>query len=429
MNFECIAIGDELLDGRVAEGNAAWLGAFLFENGASLSRVTTVSDELDEIVGAIEYARAPVVVICGGLGPTADDRTRDAAASWKQVELTEDAESRIRLEARFAARNIKITANNYHQAVFPAGAIVLPTEVGSAAGFELEADARRYFFFPGVPSEFRWFAQTYLLPLLAGARSHRSCLYFYGRGESALENDLIGIEELAKNTDVRVGYRAAFPIIELKLSGAEQAVADVRRFVISRSAKFLVGENEEHLPHRVGRLLKAQSSTVTTAESCTAGGIAAAITDVAGSSAWFERGFITYSNQAKIDLVNVTSGILQKFGAVSAQTVCQMALGARQKAGADYAIAVSGIAGPGGGTAEKPVGTVHFGLATPSGVWHQHVVFSFRSREQVRTATIYTSLALLLAVLEDDFGRFRAHGPFDHDEVFSPDGIEITEPE
>jgi PncC family amidohydrolase len=176
-------------------------------------------------------------------------------------------------------------------------------------------------------------------------------------------------------------------------------------------------------------LFKELGSTVTTAESCTAGGIAAAITDVAGSSAWFERGFITYSNASKIEEIDVAPAILQAFGAVSAQTVCQMALGAQKRAGADFALAVSGIAGPDGGTPDKPVGTVHFGLATPSGVFHRHIVFPFRSREQVRTSTIYSALALLLAWLEGDMGRIRVDGPFGQDQVFGPSGIEITEPE
>jgi len=429
MKIECIAIGDELLDGRVVEANAAWLGAFLFENGGMLSRVTTVSDDLHDIVGALEEARAPIVVVCGGLGPTADDRTRDAVACWKRVELVEDADTRERLEARFAARKIKITSNNYRQATFPAGAGVLATEVGSAAGFSVDDDTRRFYFFPGVPSEFRWFAETYIRPLLKTAPSHRICLHFFGRGESSLENDLQGLEELAADRSVRVGYRASFPTIEIKLAGELEAVKEVCAFVLSRSSKYLVGQDEEMLPHRVGRLLKEHGLTVTTAESCTAGGIAAAITDVAGSSAWFERGFVTYSNASKVDEIQVAPAILQTFGAVSAQTVCQMALGAQKRAGADFALAVSGIAGPDGGTPDKPVGTVHFGLATPSGVFHKHVVFPFRSREQVRTSTIYTALALLLAWLEGDVGRFRVDGPYGQDQVFGPSGIEITEPE
>lgn len=410
--IECIAIGDELLDGRTAETNSSWLGSLLFDQGTSLSRVTIVGDDLHDIVGALEEARGQVVVVCGGLGPTADDMTRDAAAAWQKTQLVVDDVSRKRLEDRFAERGYTLTTNNYRQAMFPRTARVLATEVGSAAGFAIETDTRTFMFFPGVPKEFRWFVETYLVPLIELRPARRCQLYFFGRGESALEDDLRGLDALAAHHGVRVGYRVCYPEIEVKLSGTSDDVEHVRTFVLERVGAYNIGEDNESLAARVGRLLKQQSATVTTAESCTAGAIAAAITDIAGSSAWFERGFITYSNQAKIDLVGVSAETLKASGAVSAETVCQMAYGAREAAHATYALAVSGIAGPGGGTAEKPVGTIHFGVATPHGVWHMEAHFAFRTRDEVRVSTVYTALAILLSLLEGKTSRFTLHGPY-----------------
>ncbi|MEZ4461091.1 MAG: CinA family nicotinamide mononucleotide deamidase-related protein [bacterium] len=419
MKIECIAIGDELLDGRVVETNANWLGGQAFERGATLSRVTTVADDVLDIEGALEEAGGQIVVVCGGLGPTSDDVTRDAVARWLKTELVEDGPSKTRLEQRFAKRGITVTANNYRQVLFPRTAEILPTDVGSAAGFCVRLELRTFFFFPGVPSEFRWFFDTYVAPELPGGQATRCQLHFFGRGESALEDDLQGLDALSEAHHVRVGYRATYPLIEIKLAGTPAGVEAVRAFVLDKVGHYNVGEDNETLAARVGRLLNDRDATITTAESCTAGGIAAAITDVSGSSRWFERGFVTYSNDAKTEMLGVRAATLEAYGAVSAPTVCQMAAGARARANADVAVAVSGIAGPGGGTPEKPVGTVHFSVATRSEVWHYRAVFAGRSRDQVRQSAVYTALALVLALLEDKPHRFELDGPYDPTDVLS----------
>lgn len=425
MNIECIAIGDELLDGRIVEANSAWLGEFLSERGTNLARTTVIGDDVQNIVNALQQSQAALVVVCGGLGPTADDLTRDAVALWLGRELTPNELAKTRMETRFASRGVAITANNFRQVNFPEGATVLHTDVGSAAGFSVQTRHQTLMFFPGVPREFRWFVETYVTPQLPLVPIARTRLYFNGRGESTLENDLEGIEPLAAELGVRVGYRADFPVIEVKLSGPPQAVHTLREFVLARAARYLIAEDDETLSARIGTKLNARGFKLSTAESCTGGGIASAITDVSGSSAYFERAWVTYSNQAKVDELGVNHDIIVTHGAVSPQTVCQMALGARQKAHADLAVAVSGIAGPTGGTPEKPVGTVDLALATPDGTYYRRVRIALQERNFVRIGTVYTALAMVNAWLDGDPHRFKVHGPFSDDEVRAPHGVLI----
>jgi nicotinamide-nucleotide amidase len=430
--LSALCIGDELLDGRIADKNAAWLGARAAEHGSDLESVRIVGDDLDLIVAALEQASrdSDLIVVSGGLGPTADDITRDAAATWVGAELELDEQLLETLERRFAERGYPFTPNNRRQCMFPQGADILQTRVGTAAGFAVEKNGCRALFFPGVPPEFRWFVETYILPKIGQheGRRHRERLAFYGLGESQLESKLDGIEELAKEVGARVSYRAEYPVIEVNLKAIDEASLDrMRDHVLERVGPWLVAQGDETFAERLGQALLDHEATVTTAESCTAGRVAAKLTEISGSSGWFERGFLTYANDAKTDMLGVKPEILESFGAVSPQTVCQMAAGARAAAGATYAVATSGIAGPTGGTPDKPVGTVHFALATPDGVWHRHVAFSNRGRDRVLTASVYTVLSLLLWELEGRLDEHRVDGPFSDDEVWAPMGIRIED--
>jgi nicotinamide-nucleotide amidase len=381
-----------------------------------LTRAHFIPDALDEITRYLAQCKASIVVVSGGLGPTTDDLTRDAAALFMNVPLVEDALALEKLTSLFAARNVALTPNNFRQCLFPQGAEVLYSTVGTAAGFRLERGEQNFFFFPGVPREFEWFCQTYLN--LEKTSHQSSTLLFFGRGESHLENDLAGIEEL----NVSVGYRAAYPVIELKLSGASQDVQHALSFAKTRTGQWLIAEDDESLSARIGRLLKQRAMTVATAESCTAGGIAAEITRISGSSEWFHEGFVTYANHAKVRALGVLTPTLEQFGAVSQEVACQMALGAQRVAESTYAIAVTGIAGPTGGTELKPVGTVHFALAAPDGVWHRHFVFRRQSREGVREATIVAALTFLLHHLEERLKDYPTLGPYAAEDVMTETG-------
>ncbi len=420
-----ICVGDELLDGSIRDLNMRTLGSVLVDHGLKLDSSKVIRDGVDLISEALEKA-VGIVVVSGGLGPTQDDVTRDGAAAWAGVQLAEDRESLETLRRRFEERNYPFTDNNRRQAFFPVGADILPNPRGSAPGFKLKVAGTTAYFFPGVPSEFQAFCETHLAPELAQGTGVRTRLYFHGLGESQLETRLDGIEALAKELGSRVGYRADYPEIEVKLAAdSDEALESAVAFVESKIGLYAIGRDDEDISTRVGRLLMEQGATVTTAESCTAGGIAAKITDISGSSSWFEQGFVTYSNAAKHALIGVSNQTLERYGAVSAQVVTQMAAGARERAGATHALAVSGIAGPGGGTAEKPVGTVHFGLASPEGVYHQLIHFRVRTRERIRAGTVYSALAMLLWRLDGQSEHPNVRGPFAVEDVNTPEGITI----
>lgn len=433
--ISALCIGDELLDGRVRDKNAVWLAEFLGQNGLQLSSVHFIGDALETISGALQAlsADADTLVVCGGMGPTADDITRDAAADWLGVALKEDPQTLAGLQRRFAQRGYPFTPNNHRQALFPAGAKILPSEVGTAAGFMLEKSACQVFFLPGVPPEYRWFIRTYLHQRLgerggASARNEHASFSFLGIGESMLESKLAGIEPLAERLGAKVSYLANSPVVAVHLKApGGQALAELGDFILQRAKKWLIAQDEETLCERLCKLLRAQKYTVTSAESCTAGLLAAKLAEVPGASDWFERGFVTYADAAKVEMLGVRPHILEKFGAVSAQTACQMAAGAQRAAGADFALATTGFAGPTGGTPDQPVGTIHFALATPQGAWHYARRFPGRTRPQVLRAGVYTATALLLWHLE---GRLQEHplrGPFTRAQIWAEDGIAIVD--
>ncbi|RAL24920.1 damage-inducible protein CinA [Lujinxingia litoralis] len=417
-----LCIGDELLDGRVRDKNAHHVMMRGEDRLFKVVEMRVVRDDEAHIIAALDaMSTADIIVVSGGLGPTADDRTRDAAANWSEDTLLHDETSLQRLQARAAARGYTLSENNRRQCSFPSRATILATEVGTAPGFRVDHKGTQAFFFPGVPREFQWFVQRYLLPVLGTDSDQQAAttrLQFYGPGESKLETDLAGIEELATRLQGRVGYRASFPRIEVSLKAPEEeALAEMVTFVKERIGTYLITEGHETFFARVGRRLKEAQATVAVAESCTGGMLGAALTETPGSSAWFERGFLTYANQAKIDAVGVHPELLEKEGAVSAAVVCQMARGAAREAGAPFGLAISGVAGPAGGTPEKPVGTVDFALATPEGTYHRRTYSPGRDRDDIRLASVYTALSLLLWRLEDRLEAHTLRGPFDDRQV------------
>lgn len=433
MIVRAVCTGDELLDGRVRDLNIWTMGRLLAERGQRLDRVVLVDDAMEAIEDAIASSSegCDLLLVTGGLGPTSDDRTRDAIASLLGVALREDHEDLERILDRMRKKNYPFTENNRKQATFPEGASIIASEVGSASSFAVELNGALVVSMPGVPREMGWFLEQHLDAWLvrtggeAPRQRMRRSLHFFGVGESQLEDLLTGIDGLAAEQGVQVAWRADFPTLTLSLFGEEsEALTTLERFVRERVSAYLVGADDEQLFEHLARLLIEANATVSAAESCTAGLLAGAFTAVAGSSAYIEQSFITYSNASKSSLVGVDAEIIERFGAVSAQTVCQMASGVRKVAGATYGLGVSGIAGPGGGTPEKPVGTVHFALATPQGTYHRQVLLSGRSREQVRQASVYIAASLLLWTLQgDEMSERPVSGPYSEDEVWAARGI------
>lgn len=420
-----VCIGDELLDGRVAEANAHYLTRCARALQLEVRECRTVGDDTDAIVATLaDLDDVDLVVVSGGLGPTADDVTRQAAADFADASLVAVPAAIERLKQRFESRDITFTDNNLRQCRFPESADILPSEVGTADGFRLRTEDIDYFFFPGVPHEFRWFADRHLQQTQQHTPFRRR-FSFFGRGESDLEDRLGDLPQRAEQQGVKFGIRAEFPLIEIVIEGDDADGPTYESEIRDRIGRWLVAEGDQSLSKRLGEQLVGHGASVTVAESCTAGLLAAMLTEVSGSSRYFDVGYLTYANSAKVDLVGVDEHLLEEYGAVSPQVVTQMAAGARRRSGADYALSISGIAGPTGGTEDKPVGTVDFGLATPEGVLYRRVHLQGRSRRQVRVLSVHIAASMLLWRLEDRLSAHPVDGPFDYSDVDA--GISIDQ--
>ncbi len=414
-----VCVGDELLDGRVVDTNARFLIEQSRKRDLQICEWRVIADDLEAIRSTLdELNDHDQIVVSGGLGPTVDDVTRQAAANFAGSELVEDRDAYGRLRRRVSDRNRRMTDNNRRQCRFPADATILPSEVGTADGFRLDHLSSQYYFFPGVPREFRWFAQKYI-PAFGESETGKSGtrLHFFGLGESDLAERIDGIVDDADSSGVDVGFRADFPIIEVSITGDESATAAIEAGIRQNVGDWLVATDDQSLSGRVGERLVEQEATVCVAESCTAGLLGAELTRVSGSSRYFEEGYLTYSNSAKQRLLDVDAGLLERHGAVSPQVVTQMAAGARRRASADFALAISGIAGPTGGTDAKPVGTVDVALATPDSVFYRRSQFLKRTRRDVRILSVHVALAALLWHLEDRLDDHRFSGPHTYESI------------
>ncbi len=427
MIISMISIGTELLDGRVQDSNSQIVGAFLNDFAKRLDRIMVVPDEVRTIVQTLNNCERGVVIVSGGLGPTDDDLTRFALAQWCGKNLVEDSTSVEKIKEKFKAFGVPFTENNRRQALFPKDATILPNTQGTAPAFLVEHDGKQVYVFPGVPKEFSWCFNQYAKDVISSdiKRGFIRSLLFQGIGESRLASKLTRLEEF----QVTVGYRAFYPNLELKLKASdENEFSKAIDHIFDVVGRWYICESTQTPAQKVGELLLEKGLTLSTVESCTAGGISAEITAVAGSSAWFQMGFVTYSNHAKSSLVGVQSSILERYGAVSSQVVCQMALGGQRQSKADYSISVSGIAGPSGGSEQKPVGTVWFGLSTPKGTYVCLQNFRHSSRSKIRLASVAFAIRFLMWALEENLDQHKiVLGPFEDHEVFSETGILIKE--
>ena len=405
MRVEILAIGDELLDGSLADTNTARLARILRSRGLGVHRGQAVPDEPDAIIEALRHAaaRSDLVLVTGGLGPTEDDLTVEAAATFAGVPLETDQAVLEGMKARYAARGFPFTPNNARQARVPRGATPLANAAGTAPGLRLEHDDATFFFFPGVPREVERLAEDHLLPWLdthAPVRPVEARVFkTFGETESQVATRLEG---LPRDPRVHVAYRAHFPEIRLTLHAIEPDQAARRALLdsLSEGVRRLLGTlifsetPSDTLAAVVGRALAARGLTLATAESCTGGLVASLLTDVPGASAWFLEGAVTYANDAKRRRLGVDPALLDTHGAVSEAVARAMAQGQRTATGADLAVAVTGIAGPSGGTEDKPVGTVHLALASAQGTTHVHRRFPF-DRGRNRLAAAWAALDLV----------------------------------
>ncbi|MBP7275480.1 MAG: CinA family nicotinamide mononucleotide deamidase-related protein [Kiritimatiellae bacterium] len=403
MRAELLATGDELLNGRSVNTHARRLGEALGELGIELTRETTVRDDRAEIAAAFRdaLARAPLVFVTGGLGPTCDDLTRDALSDALGRPIVMDTPSLERIRARYAVLGRSVNASREQQALVISGAEVFANSAGAAPGQRLDApDGRTVFVLPGPPMEFEAILREHVLPWLRSRRPDarprpRALFMVCGPGESDVVDRLAaaGFDPGPLN----LAYCAAPGALEVRLTGAPgeedalERAADRLRTALGHD---VYAESRRDLAEVVGERLIGQSATLATAESCTGGGLGARITATPGASGWYLGGVIAYSNAVKVRELDVDELLLAAHGAVSEPVARAMADGARRRLGADYAIAITGIAGPAGGTYEKPVGLVWLALADAQDI----IAVSRRfpgDREVVRQWSVQFALDLL----------------------------------
>lgn len=407
MHVEILSTGDELLTGQVVDTNSPWLMDRLWDLGIMVRRKTLVGDDRADLDAALREtsARADAVVVSGGLGPTEDDLTAERLAAVAGVPLELHEPSLRAIEERFRRFGRTMTPNNEKQARIPRGAEPIPNRFGTAPGFALPLGRALVVCLPGVPLEFRGLAEEWLLPRLAarlGEPPAARILKLFGVPESHADHAMRPVFDDPANAGVRFGFRAHWPEVHVKwtVSGAD-AGARADRIGAAVRALFgeaVWGEGKEELPALVVARLAERGERVAVAESCTGGLLAELVTRVPGASRVFDLGVVAYADAAKERVLGVPPELLGAHGAVSEPVARALAEGARRVAGATFGLGLTGIAGPTGGTEEKPVGTVHLAIAGPSGT--SPVARLYRGdRERIRRQAAYEALNLLRLAL------------------------------
>jgi nicotinamide-nucleotide amidase len=411
MHGEIIATGTELLTGRVADLNARYAARRLHESCLNLERITFLKDAAPQLAETLlqSLGRSQFVIVTGGLGPTDDDITVAAASQAFQLRLVHDEHLLARIRRCLAERQIPWEDRYARLALVPEGAVIL--DPGAAAcGFSLKQGQTWFFFLPGVPLEMQPLFDALVLPALLELSGCRECveqctLRLFGITESRLQEIIHQLAEFDQR--VAVGYYPNFPETHLSLTvrgpdrqALQGLIAELVEAVRAKVGDMLLEPEAESLEELVGLKLRRHGASLAVAESCSGGLICHRLTNIPGSSDYFLGGVVTYSNHAKMDLLQVPPETIGRTGAVSADTARAMALGVQQRFHSTYGLAVTGIAGPGGGTPEKPVGTVHLALAGPCGVEaRQH--FFHGNREMIKILTAQTALDWLRRELQD----------------------------
>jgi nicotinamide-nucleotide amidase len=419
MHIRMIAVGDELLDGRLIESNSTRFAQRLRPFGVKLRHKESIGDDLPDIIDAFERAAQTspdLILVCGGLGITDDDLTRLALSRWLGSPLIEDPASVAIITERVTARGHTMTAELQRHGHLPALATVLSNPLGLAIGLLAIApnNHTRVMVLPGVVEEFEAMLDAHLPDLLrslsppsASAEVWRQRRFgFVGISERTLEK-LLPADLWSPNIRVALNVKNGFVEVALSTSAPDAPTADAllssaESFLrASRAAAHLMTTHGESIPEAILRVLASRSQSLSVAESCTGGLISHSLTDIPGASNVFREGFVTYANESKVARLGVNPQTLTTFGAVSRHTVCEMALGASERAPSDWSVAVSGIAGPGGAVPGKPTGLIHAAVAGPNGLLiHRAFFFPGRPRWLVKQMTSHHALGLLLCAIE-----------------------------
>jgi nicotinamide-nucleotide amidase len=406
MKAEIITIGDEILIGQIIDTNSAWIAGQFNLHGIEIYQITSVHDNPEHIEQALFNAEqnADLIIITGGLGPTKDDITKQVLCNYFNTKLVFHEPTFEHIKNKFRNRNIDINKLNRDQALVPESCTVLFNKTGTAPGMWFKKGNKIFVSVPGVPFEMKYLVEFEILPRLrdlkAGKAIYHKTINTQGLPESILAQ-LIEQWENSLPENIRLAYLPNPMAVRLRLSavGTDMKVLEQQVAAEIDKLKRLIPDNiysfdNESLAEVIGKLLISRSASLAVAESCTGGYISHMITSVPGSSSYYKGGITAYSNEAKHKILGVNAAVIEKFGAVSEQVVCEMASGARELLKADYSIATSGIAGPGGGTENKPVGTVWIAVADTSGIKAEKYIFGDnRERNIIRSSQ--TALQML----------------------------------
>ncbi len=413
MNAELLSVGTELLLGEILNTNAQYLSKELAKLGISVYYQTTVGDNPSRLKNAVELAlsRSDMVILTGGLGPTADDLTKETVAEYFGLPLYRHERSERRIRDYFERIQAQTVPSNFKQADMPEGCIVLDNNNGTAPGGIIEKDGKIAVFLPGPPFEMKAMYEESVYPYLRAKcpnQLYSREIQTFGIGESRLEDMLLPIMQNQTDPTIAPYAKESGVMLRLTTMAATQEEADSRFNPVEEKIKEIAGDiifgyGEEQLQDAVYALLKEKNLKIATAESCTGGMLGEYLTSVPGISDFYEMGAVTYSNDVKERLLGVSHETLVNYGAVSRETAREMAVGILNKSGADIGIGITGIAGPGGGTDKKPVGLVYVGLADSKGNANVRELHLFGSRDRIRRITVKNALNMVRLHIKEVF--------------------------
>lgn len=415
MKCEVISIGDELLIGQTINTNASWIGEQLNNFGFTIAHGAIISDDKNDIILALNNAsnRSDIIIITGGLGPTNDDITKHTLTEYFNTSLERNKDIEKNIVAYFKSVNRPILKSNLDQALLPLSCEVLSNSRGTASGMWFEKDNIIYISLPGVPYEMKGIMQEHVFPKLLTKMGGETVVVnktirTHGMGESFLAEIIKSWEDKLEINNIKLAYLPSPGIVKLRLS-----VIGLDKLILERKLKETIDELKALIPDQiygygnatmegvVGKLLKERNLTIATAESCTGGSVAKMLTSISGSSSYFNGAIVSYNNQSKVDLLNVDFKDIDDYGAVSQQVVEQMAEGVRNKFHTDYGISTSGIAGPSGGTKEKPVGTVWIAVASKNRIVSKKIKLGYNRERNMHVSSISVLNLLRLELLKN----------------------------
>lgn len=418
MNAHIISIGDEILIGQTVNTNAAYIGNTLFDINILVKKVSVIGDDETEILNEFKetWSKNELIIVTGGLGPTHDDITRSCVVKFFNTELIEDENVLNDIKSLVAKKGRDLTKILKGQALVPKIAMPIRNQNGTAPGYWIEKENKIFIVMPGVPYEMKGMMESFIIPRLAELTIEDSfaikkmTLLTTGIGESILLERLGNLDELLKGAKLaflpsQISVKLRITVQEEDEEKAKNKLIEIEQKIRSKAGRYIYSREDELLENVVSRLLLERGLRIAIAESCTGGYLSSLLTNISGSSNYYERGVITYSNAAKVELLKVDEDMINTFGAVSLEVARQMAEGVKSISGSDLGISLTGILGPTGGTADKPVGLVYIGLCDDNVCTAKKFLFGdnrFRNKQRAAQAALEMLRRHLLGITFDE---------------------------